>query len=119
MEAYSRRYQEDSPGHEFRPQMLLWANNVVARQSTLHVTGSTVRDSDQLAWAIAIVARFGDDLVANLGSQEILDAALEVFALAYFLRNHAPGWSTFLARLGFLMCLANGSLDGVQFRDRT
>ena len=33
-------------------------------------------------------------------------AAFEVFALAYFLRNHAPGWSTLLARLGFLMCLS-------------
>jgi hypothetical protein len=55
-----------------REQMLLWARAVAGRQISLHVINSSTLDSDQLAWSLAILTRFGSDLQSNLADQDFL-----------------------------------------------
>src|SRR5205807_9236994 len=57
---------------KLREQMLLWARAVAGRQISLHVINSSTLDSDQLAWSLAILTRFGSDFQSNLGDQDFL-----------------------------------------------
>lgn len=53
-------------------QMLLWAKAIAGRQIALHVSNSSTLDSDQLAWSLAILTRFGSDFQSNLADQDFL-----------------------------------------------
>src|ERR1043166_1389974 len=55
-----------------RDEMLLWAKSVVGRQTALHSANSSGLDSDQLAWSLAILAKFYPDIQYNLSDQDFL-----------------------------------------------
>jgi ATPase family associated with various cellular activities (AAA) len=55
-----------------RTQLLAWARQRAGYQSALHAAGSPTLDSDQLAWSLAIVTRFGEDFQADLPKQDFL-----------------------------------------------
>jgi hypothetical protein len=59
-----------------RAEMLTWARQTAGYQVALHSCGSPTLDSDQLAWSIAILAKFGGDFQANLLKQDFLRYAL-------------------------------------------
>ncbi len=61
-----------------RKQMLLWARAVAGRQISLHVVDSSTLDSDQLAWSLAILTRFGSDFQSNLADQDFLREGFNV-----------------------------------------
>jgi hypothetical protein len=55
-----------------KDQMLLWARAVAGRQISLHVIDSSTLDSDQLAWSLAILTRFGSGFQSHLADQDFL-----------------------------------------------
>lgn len=60
-----------------RTQMLTWARQTAGYQSALHAAGSPTLDSDQLAWSLAILTRFGEDFQADLPKQDFLRHAFK------------------------------------------
>ena len=52
--------------------MLLWARAEVGYQIALHAAKSSSRDSDQLAWSLAIIMKFGPDFRSRLSEQDVL-----------------------------------------------
>lgn len=60
-----------------RDQMLLWAKAAAGRQVSLHTSDSSTLDSDQLAWSLAILTRFGTDFQSNLADQDFLRQGFE------------------------------------------
>ncbi len=60
-----------------RTQMLAWARQTAGYQSALHAAGSPTLDSDQLAWSLAIITKFGEDFQAHLPKQDFLRYALK------------------------------------------
>jgi hypothetical protein len=59
-----------------RAEMLMWARQTAGYQVALHSCRSPTLDSDQLAWSVAILAKFGRDIQANLLRQDFLRFAL-------------------------------------------
>ena len=57
--------------------MLLWAHKTVAYQVALHSADSPALDSDQLAWALAILFRFGTGFEADIGEQDFIHTGLK------------------------------------------
>jgi hypothetical protein len=55
-----------------KDQMLLWSREVAGRQISLHVGASSTLDSDQLAWSLAILTRFGSGFQSHLADQDFL-----------------------------------------------
>jgi hypothetical protein len=62
-----------------REQMLLWAKAIAGRQISLHVVKSSTLDSDQLAWSLAILIRFGSDFQSDLADQDFLKEGFSAF----------------------------------------
>jgi hypothetical protein len=60
-----------------RTQLLAWARQTAGYQSALHAAGSPTLDSDQLAWSLAIITRFGEDFQADLPKQDFLRHAFK------------------------------------------
>jgi len=60
-----------------REEMLLWAQRTVGYQIALHVSGSSILDSDQLAWSLATIVKFQRDFQANLAQQDFIRCALK------------------------------------------
>jgi ATPase family associated with various cellular activities (AAA) len=60
-----------------RAEMLTWARHTAGYQSALHASGSPTLDSDQLAWSLTILARFGEDFQADLPKQDFLRYAFK------------------------------------------
>jgi ATPase family associated with various cellular activities (AAA) len=62
-----------------RKGMLLWARKQLGHQIGLHSSspGSSVLDSDQLAWSIAIFFRFDEDLNLSLENRDFAKQALK------------------------------------------
>jgi hypothetical protein len=74
-----------------RAEMLLWAHKTVAYQVALHSADSPALDSDQLAWALAILLRFGSGFEAEIGEQDFIRTALRCL----FERQNTVGiWRT-------------------------
>jgi hypothetical protein len=72
-------------------EMLLWAHEAAAFQVGLHSVDSPALDSDQLAWAIAILFRFGHGFDVDIGKQDFIRAALNCL----FARQNSVGiWRT-------------------------
>src|SRR5260221_525577 len=57
--------------------MLLWARRTLGYQISLHSADSSVLDSDQLAWSLAILLKFDKSFPADLGDQDLLREALK------------------------------------------
>jgi len=74
------RYQELDGrlgiGH-LRAGMILWAKNSLAFQVSLHSAGSSDLDSDQLAWSLAVLLKFTDGYLTDLGEQDLVREALK------------------------------------------
>lgn len=70
-------------------QMLLWARSIAGRQIALHVVDSSTLDSDQLAWSLAILTRFGSDFQSNLSDQDFLR---EGFSALFAQQTPAGTW---------------------------
>jgi hypothetical protein len=62
-----------------RDGMLLWARNKLGYQIGLHSSDpqSSLLDTDQLAWSLAILLRFDNNLRANLESRDFIKQALK------------------------------------------
>lgn len=60
-----------------KDEMLLWAKSLVGRQISLHVANSSGLDSDQLAWALAIVMRYSADFQFKMGDQDFIREGLK------------------------------------------
>lgn len=60
-----------------RTLLLAWARQTAGYQTALHAAGSPTLDSDQLAWSLAIITRFGEDFQADLPKQDFLRYALK------------------------------------------
>jgi ATPase family associated with various cellular activities (AAA) len=60
-----------------RQEMILWARSCLGIQVALHEGKSSVLDSDQLAWSLAILVKFGDNLQSNLAEQDLIRQALK------------------------------------------
>jgi hypothetical protein len=74
-----------------RSEMLLWANKTAAYQVALHSADSPALDSDQLAWALAILFRFGRGFEADIAEQDFVRTALECL---FEQQNNAGIWRT-------------------------
>lgn len=53
-------------------EMQLWARSMAGRQISLHSANSQTLDSDQLAWSLAILIRFGPKFQSSLADQDFL-----------------------------------------------
>lgn len=74
-----------------RAEMRIWAQRSAAYQSALHAADSVKLDSDQLAWSLTILGRFGIGLQANLAQQDFIKHALKCL----FAQQNAAGiWRT-------------------------
>ncbi len=64
-----------------RAAMLLWSRQLLGRQIALHLAKSSTLDTDQLAWSLATVTRFGqsDSSALSLSEQDMLRQAVECF----------------------------------------
>jgi hypothetical protein len=60
-----------------RAEMMLWARSVLGYQIALHAADSSTLDSDQLAWSLAILMRFGDNFRSNVADQDLIKQALK------------------------------------------
>lgn len=74
-----------------KQEMLTWAQRTAGYQSALHAANSVKIDSDQLAWAIAILIKFGRDFQTNLGQQDFIRYALRCL---FALQTDAGIWRT-------------------------
>jgi ATPase family associated with various cellular activities (AAA) len=72
-----------------REAMCLWARSVAGHQISLHSAGSSSLDSDQLAWSLAIVTKFGKDLQSNLADQDFIR---EGFKALFSKQNKTGTW---------------------------
>src|SRR6266404_685990 len=59
-----------------RDEMLIWAQQAAGYQVALHTSESSMLDSDQLAWSLAILITFGSDFQANLAQQDFIRCGL-------------------------------------------
>jgi ATPase family associated with various cellular activities (AAA) len=57
--------------------MLTWARQIAGNEIALHSSGSSTLDSDQLAWATAIVLTFDSDFNSDLSKQNFINCALK------------------------------------------
>jgi hypothetical protein len=62
--------------HERIPQLKLWARQQLGLQVALHAERSSKLDSDQLAWALAILTREPNDYQFDLAVQDIIRQSL-------------------------------------------
>lgn len=62
----------------YRDTLRLWARQHLGFQVALHVEGSASLDTDQLAWAVAIHAKFAPRLASRSEEQDLLNAALKL-----------------------------------------
>lgn len=60
----------------YRPQMYLWARQQLGVQAALHSANSSVLDSDQLAWSLAILISRPEEYQSRLGEQDLIRQAL-------------------------------------------
>jgi hypothetical protein len=74
-----------------REEMLMWAQRTAGYQSGLHASKSVKLDSDQLAWSIAILIKFGRDFQSDLGQQDFVRYAL---GCLFAVQNDAGIWRT-------------------------
>ncbi len=57
--------------------MLLWSRRTLGYQVALHAADSSFLDSDQLAWSLAALLKFGQGFPEDLGEQDFLREALK------------------------------------------
>ncbi len=60
-----------------RNKMCQWAREMLGYQTALHSAKSSMLDSDQLGWSLAIVLRSPDALQSNLAMQDLMRHALK------------------------------------------
>jgi hypothetical protein len=60
-----------------RQEMLMWAQRTAGYQIALHTQDSVKLDSDQLAWSLTILLKFGRDFQTDLGQQDFVRCALK------------------------------------------
>jgi len=60
-----------------RNEMIMWARQVLGYQVSLHSAKSSMRDSDQLAWSLSILACFDPTCSSSLADQDLLRHALK------------------------------------------
>jgi ATPase family protein associated with various cellular activities (AAA) len=72
-----------------RSEMLLWARSVAGRQISLHSADSSSLDSAHLAWSLAILSRFSNDLQSNLADQDFIR---EGFKSLFFKQTQVGTW---------------------------
>lgn len=60
-----------------RAEMLMWAQYTTGYQIALHASDSSTLDSDQLAWALAIIITFKQDFQSNLAQQDFIRHAFK------------------------------------------
>jgi hypothetical protein len=58
-------------------KMRTWARETLGIQVSLHSAGSSMLDSDQLAWSLAIVLRFPEHAQSNLAEQDLIKHAMQ------------------------------------------
>lgn len=58
-------------------QMLLWARQILGVQIALHKAASSALDSDQLAWALAILSKFKPGFPTPFEDQDLLRSGLD------------------------------------------
>jgi hypothetical protein len=56
--------------------MILWARHALASQVSLHAAESSVLDTDQLGWSLAIVLEFGEEFHFDLAEQDFIKEAV-------------------------------------------
>lgn len=56
----------------YRPQLLQWARQQLGFQISLHTAGSSLLDSDQLAWSLAILISQPERYRSNLAEQDFI-----------------------------------------------
>jgi len=71
-EAEFKRLESSFKLRRRRNEILLWTKAIVGSQTALHSGNSSGLDSDQLAWSLAILARFYPDIQYNLSDQDFL-----------------------------------------------
>lgn len=74
-----------------KEEMLMWAQRTAGYQVALHASDSIKSDSDQLAWSVTILLKFGRDFQANLGQQDFIRYA---FKCLFAHQNNAGIWRT-------------------------
>jgi len=57
--------------------MILWARSSLGLQVSLHAADSSLLDSDQLAWSLAILLKFTDEYLTDVGEQDLVREALK------------------------------------------
>ena len=72
-------------------EMLLWAHEAAAVQVALHSADSPALDSDQLAWAMAILFRFGQGFDVDIGEQDFIRTGLRCL---FARQNNVGIWRT-------------------------
>jgi ATPase family protein associated with various cellular activities (AAA) len=75
-----RGYQDSklvSKANGYREQLRQWARGQLGFQVALHTAKSSVLDSDQLAWSLAIVISRPSDYQSNLSEQDFIRRAFE------------------------------------------
>lgn len=58
-------------------KMTLWAREKLGFQVSLHSADSSMLDTDELAWCLAVVTRFGDYLQSDLTEQDFIRQAVK------------------------------------------
>jgi len=61
---------------EFSDKMRIWARETLGCQVSLHSAHSSVLDSDQLAWSLAVTLRSPENAEANLAEQDLIKHAV-------------------------------------------
>src|SRR6266566_1702572 len=57
-------------------KMRIWARETLGSQVSLHSAGSSMLDSDQLAWSLAVILRSPENTQANLAEQDLIKHAV-------------------------------------------
>lgn len=70
-------------------EMLLWARSLAGKQIALHAANSPTLDSDQLAWSLTILVRFGPDFQSSLTDQDFF---CEGFKALFLKQTDAGTW---------------------------
>ncbi|MGA2328163.1 MAG: ATP-binding protein [Bryobacteraceae bacterium] len=83
LDALRARFAKDCAGIEARLRldarrrhMILWARHQLGVQVALHAAESSVLDTDQLGWSLAIVLKFGEDFHFDLAEQDLIRQAV-------------------------------------------
>ncbi len=59
-----------------RSEMILWARHQLGAEVALHAAESSVLDTDQLSWSLAIVLKFGEGFHFDLREQDVIRQAV-------------------------------------------